>query len=44
MLLELETEGKIGFLDLNTLSNDDLLRLANIVVTKLKEKPEHSNN
>ena len=42
MLLNLEAEGKIDYvLDLNTLSHDELLRLANIVVAKLKEKPEH---
>ena len=42
MLLNLEAEGKTdSALDLNAFSHDDLLRLANIVVAKLKEKPEH---
>ena len=42
MLLNLEAKGKIDCgLDLIAFSHDDLLRLANIVVAKLKEKPEH---
>ena len=42
LLSQLRSEGKTDIkLDLNTMSYDDLLFLANIVVDKLKSKPEH---
>jgi hypothetical protein len=42
LLTQLKTEGKTDIkLNLNNLSYDDLLYLANIVVDKLKSKPEH---
>ena len=42
LLNQLKTEGKTDIkLNLNNFSYDDLLYLANIVVDKLKSKPEH---